>query len=324
MDTKRNFRPRHITPIDRERVVRQMSDLAILEVPHRLGPQTVTAIFQILHPLYKSYRAFQKRVELLRQLENTDYGGPLLFYPSQQVRGAITPERNHMVIDVTPRGDRLLKNAGLFRDHRPGTNGQEWKHDFFGGTITASIYLAIKANPECYRFGYEDEVVAKIGCRTFPVPPYRYRTQNGGEKWRQEAVIRPDGFFSIEYLPEKLTRIFLREENCGTEPYRSDNTARKSYKHSILAYHAFLSNADLRRKYFGNARIGVLNTFATQTAMRSAMEVHKGELGNKGTYMLYNVWEDFGDFFRPPPPRPDLFHEPWQRVGQPPFHISKA
>jgi hypothetical protein len=193
-----------------------------------------------------------------------------------------------------------------------------------GGTITASIYLAIKARPECYRFDYEDEVVEKIGCRTFPVPPYWYKTQNGGEKCHREAVIRPDGFFSIEYLPEKLTRIFLREENCGTEPYRSDDTARKSYKHSILAYHALLSNADLRRKYFGEARIGVLNTFARQTAMQSAMKVHKEELGNKGTYMLYNVWEDFGDFFRPPPPRPALFHESWQRVGQPPFHISKA
>ena len=44
----------------------------------------------------------------------------------------------------------------------------------------------------------------------------------------------------------------------------------------------------------------------------------------QGTYMLYNVWDAFGDFFRPPPPRPGLFYEPWQRVGQPPRHISQA
>jgi len=324
MDPKRTFRPRHVTPPGRHHVTRQTTDLSILEVPHRFGPQTVTAVFQILSPLYRSYRAFLRRVELLRQLENTDYGGPLLFYPSQQCRGALTPERNHMVIDVTPRGERLLQNNGLFREHRPTTNNREWRHDFMGGTITASIHLAIKVRPECYRFGYEDEVVERIGCRAFPVSRYRYKTQNGEEKWRAGAVIRPDGFFSIEYLPEKVTRIFLKEENCGTEPYRSDNTERKSYKHSILQYHAFLANHELRRKFFGEARVAVLNTFTTQTAMRSAMEVHEEELGSKGTYMLYNVWDAFGDFFRPPPPRPDLFHEPWQRVGQPPFSISQA
>jgi hypothetical protein len=144
MDTKRTLRPRHVTPPGREHVTRQVTDLSILEVPHRFGPQTVTAVFQILSPLYKSYRAFLKRVELLRQLENTDYGGPLLFYPTQQCRGAITPERNHMVIDVTPRGERFLQNNGLFREHRPTTNGREWRHDFMGGTITASIYLPSK------------------------------------------------------------------------------------------------------------------------------------------------------------------------------------
>jgi hypothetical protein len=324
METKRKFRPRHVTPPGAERVTRKPTDLSILEVPHRFGPQTAQAIYQILHPLYKSYRAFLKRIEQLRQVANTDYGGPLLFYPPQQCRGALTPERNHMVVDVTPRGERLLKNAGLFREHRPTTNGQEWKHDFMGGTITASIYLSIKEHPERYRFHSEDEVVEKLGCRMFPVPRYRYKTQSGEEKWREGAVIRPDGFFAIEYLPEKVTRVFLKEENCGTEPYRSDNPERKSYKHSILAYHAFLSNQELRRKYFGEAGLGVLNTFTTEIAMRSAMAVHQEELGSKGTYMLYNVWEAFGDFFRPPPPRPELFREPWQRVGQPPRFISRA
>jgi hypothetical protein len=59
--------------------------------------------------------------------------------------------------------------------------------------------------------------------------------------------------------------------------------------------------------------------------MHSAMEVHKELLESKGAYMLYNVWDAFGDFFRPPPPRPDLFHEPWERVGQQPrFYISQA
>ena len=62
----------------------------------------------------------------------------------------------------------------------------------------------------------------------------------------------------------------------------------------------------------------------TQTAMRSAMEVHQEKLGEQGHLHALNVGEAFGDFFRPPPPRPELFQEPRQRVGQPPAFISKA
>jgi hypothetical protein len=34
--------------------------------------------------------------------------------------------------------------------------------------------------------------------------------------------------------------------------------------------------------------------------MQSAMEVHEELLGNLGKFMLYGVWDAFGDFFRPP------------------------
>jgi len=119
-------------------------------------------------------------------------------------------------------------------------------------------------------------------------------------------------------------RIFLVEADCRTEPYRSDNIQRKSHKHNILSYHALLSKGESRRPYFGDARIGVLNVFSYQSAMESAMEVHEELLGDKGVYMLYGVWDAFGDFFRPPPPRPDLFLKSWQRVGQQPAFISKA
>jgi hypothetical protein len=54
------------------------------------------------------------------------------------------------------------------------------------------------------------------------------------------------------------------------------------------------------------------------------MQVHNEEIGEQGKYMLYQSWETFGDFFRPPPPRPDLFINSWKRVEQPPAFVSKA
>jgi hypothetical protein len=321
METTRNFRPRHVTPRGTERVTRQPSDLDILEVFHRLGPQTVTALFQLLHPLYKNYRALQHRVELLRQEENTNYGGPLLFYPSQQMR-ALRPDRNHMVLDVLRRGERLLQSAGRFREHHPTTSGQEWKHDFMRATIISSVLIAAKAN-KC-AFIYPDEVLADLdGITSFAVPEYHYTTDRNEVKIRREAKLRPDGFFALRY-EDGAKRIFLVETDCRTEPYRSDNLERKSHKHNILSYHALLSKSETRARYFGEERIGVLSVFSHPRAMQSAMEVHEELLGNMGKFMLYGAWEAFGDFFRPPPPRPDLFLKSWQRVGQPPAFISKA
>jgi hypothetical protein len=321
METTLNFRPRHVTPRGMNHVTRQPSDLDILEVFHRLGPQTVEALFQLLYPLYKNKRSLLHRVELLRQEEHTNYGGPLLFYPSQQMR-ALRPDRNHMVLDVTTRGERLLKSAGRFREHHPTTSGQEWKHDFMRSTIISSILIAAKAN-HC-EFIYPDEVVAELnGTTTFAVPDYPYTTEKNEVKIRREAKLRPDGFFALRY-EDGTKRIFLVEADCRSEPYRSDNIQRKSHKHTILSYHALLSKGESRRLYFGDARIGVLNVFSHPRAMQSAMEVHEELLGNLGKFMLYGGWDAFGDFFRPPPPRPDLFLKSWQTVGQPPFFISKA
>ena len=142
-------------------------------------------------------------------------------------------------------------------------------------------------------------------------------------KIRTGAKLRPDGFFALSY-PDGTKRTFLVEADCDTEPDRSDNLQRKSHKHNILSYNAFLSDGNLRREHFGDARVGVLNVFSVARAMNSAMDVHQEEIGGKGSYMLYKSWETFGDFFRPPPPRPDLFTDAWKRVGQPEAFISQA
>jgi hypothetical protein len=232
------------------------------------------------------------------------------------------PDNNHMVYDVLSRGEKLLKNALLYRVHHPTTSGHEWKHDFMAGTIIASIAIAAKAN-EC-GFVYPDEVLDDLdGRRSFPVPAYSYTTAAGNQGSRDDAVLRPDGFFALGY-ENGMKRIYLLEADCRTEPYRSDNLQRKSHKHTILSYHALLTNSDIRRTYFGDANVGVLNVFSHPRAMQSAMEVHKEFLGNRGSFMAYNFWQDFGDYFRPPAPRPDLFLRSWSRVGQPPVFISKA
>jgi hypothetical protein len=318
-----NRRLRYVTHSTGKHVTRRPTDLYILEVLHRLGPQTTDALYQLLYPLYRNKRSLLYRVADLRNQENSDYGGPLIFYPDQQRRGATMPDNNYMVYDVLPRGLKLLKNALLYREHHPSTNGQEWKHDFMVGTIIASIAIPIKADPVRYTFIYPDQVLEDLdGRRSFPVPEYAYVTQTGNQATRHDAVLRPDGLFAIKYA-DGTKRIFLLEADCRTEPYRSDNLGRKSHKHTILSYYALLTNRDIRRQHFGDARVGVLNVFTHPRAMQSAMELHEELVGHRGTFMLYKVWDAFGDYFRPPPPRPDLFTSPWERAGpHAPFYIN--
>ena len=321
----RDRRLRYVTLSTEKRVARKPSDLLILEYLHRLGPQTTEALYQLLHPIYKNKRSLLYRLAALRNQEDSDYGGPILSYPSQQRRGATLPDNNYMVYDLTDRGLWVLKKAGLDRLYHPVTNGAEWKHDFMGATLAASILIGAKALPDQHEYLYGDEIIERMdGLRSFPVPPYRYPSKGGEERTRDDASLRPDGFLGIRYFPSRVERIFLMENDCHTEPYRSDNLERKTHKHNILSYFALLSNAEIRRTYFGEARVGVLNLFSHPRAMQSAMELQRELLGDICQFMLYQTWEAFGDFFRPPPPRVDLFIDPWERVGHPEFYINQV
>ena len=184
-----------------------------------------------------------------------------------------------------------------------------------GACVATSLYLGAREHPERYQFLFEDEIVSRLGgVREFRVT-YSYTTRNGTTATR-EAVLRPDGFNGIRYLPTGEERIFIREEDCRTVRNESEDLDVKSHKHNILQYAAFLSSGDTRRRYFGDARVVVLNTFSNLMKMRNVMnlllELSEGRGSN---FMLYRCWPAFDDRFRPPPPCLELFTDPWERAG---------
>ena len=196
------------------------------------------------------------------------------------------PDNNPTVYDVLPRGEKLLKNAGLWRTHHPTTSGDQWRHDFMRNTIIATIYVAAKANG--VKFFYPDEILSTFQL-PFAVPNYTYlRESDGKPDTRSDAKLRPDGFFALQY-EDGIKRIFLVEADCHTEPLRTDER-RKNHKHNILQYHALLKDLETRKPYFGHARIGVLNVFTHPEFMQSVMALHGELLGNAGSYQLYQSW----------------------------------
>jgi hypothetical protein len=258
----------------------------------------------------------------LRHEEDSDYGGPTLLYPLQQER-ARRPDRNLNVYGVTKHAIEALKVSGRYREHAPTTNHNEWKHDFMGACVATSLYFGAREHPERYEFIFEDEIVSRLGgVREFGIT-YPF-TARAGTTATRHAVLRPDGFNGIRYLPTGEERIFIREEDCGTERNDSDDRSVKSHKHNLLQYAAFVGDGDNRRRLFGNARVAMLTTFSNPTKMRNVMKLLLELTEGRGSnFMLFQSWSTFGDRFRPPAPRLDLFTGPWERAGpHAPFYIN--
>jgi hypothetical protein len=297
------------------------TDLIWFEAMHRLGHQTSAALYELTKHLRDKQRALH-RMRDLRHETDSDYGGPTLFYPIQQDRTR-RPDRNLNVYGITKYAVEALRASGRHREHAPTTNHNEWKHDFMGACVASSLYFGARQHPERYEFIFEDEIIARLGgVREFHLT-YPYTARDGTTAVR-ETVLRPDGFNGIRYLPTGEERIFIREEDCRTIRNDSDNPDVKSHKHNILQYAALLGNRENRQKYFGNSRVAVLTTFSNPAKMRNVMNLLLELSGGRGSnFMLYRSWPEFGDRFRPPPPRLDLFTGPWERAGpHQPFHIN--
>jgi hypothetical protein len=258
----------------------------------------------------------------LRHEKDSDYGGPTLFYPLQQERTR-RPDRNLNVYGITKHAIEALKACGQYREHAPDTKHHEWKHDFMGACMATSLYLGAREHPERYEFIFEDEIILRLGgVREFPVS-YPYTARDGATA-RREAILRPDGFNGVRYLPTGEERIFIREEDCRTIRNESDDLDVKSHKHNILQYAAFVGGGDNRRRYFGEARVAVLNTFSNPTKLQNVIKLLLELSGGRGSnFMLYRSWPAFDDRFRPPAPRLELFTDPWERAGpHMPFYIN--
>jgi hypothetical protein len=235
-------------------ITREDADLVWFEAIHRLGHQTSAALYELTKHLRRDKQRALHRMRDLRHERDSDYGGPTLFYPLQQERTR-RPDRNLNVYGITKYAIDALKTSGRYRDHTPTTNHNEWKHDFIGACVATSLFFGAREHPERYEFIFEDEIVFRLGgIREFRVA-YPYTTKGGATATR-DALLRPDGFNGIRYLPRGEERIFVREEDCSTERNDSDDLSAKSHKHNILQYAAFLSDGDTRRRLFGSARVG--------------------------------------------------------------------
>jgi hypothetical protein len=309
---------RDVTQSTGKNIEREQTDLDWFEMIHRIGHQTSSALYERTKADRRNRTWALFRMRDLRHENKSEYGGPTFFFPPRQTY-AHRADRNLIVNDITERAERALEAADRFYRNTPTTNNQQWKHDFMGSTITASIYLAVLQSPS-YKFIFQDEIIARIKQRSFQFP-YLFKAKDGSSIPKQ-AKLKPDGFFGIRY-PNGEERIFIREEDCATEPNRSGKMDIKNHHDNIQQYTELLREGNRRSAIFGDARVVVLNTFSNPEKMRNVMNlVMELSQGRGSNYQCYHAWPAFGDFFRPPHPDLSLFGE-WGRAGNVPLDIRK-
>ena len=291
-------------------------DLLWLQKLHAHGPLSSSYLYQFAKPIWPNEQAN------IRRLGDLFHEGRYLDRPAPQFE-ILDPRHNPLVYDLTLVSDKILKDNHLYSEHSPtpAASFRHWKHRFMTSCITASIELATIANPKL-RYIPQSEILGKLNA------PLRIpiTIKNPLTRKKEKRDLIPDAIFAIEYkYPEgKKYLAFFLEADRNTEPNRSYNFERKSYRRTILQYRELISQKLYKSHYGLNAGALVLNVTTSHTHMENLIELTK-ELSfhNRNNFMLYQGLPDFGYPFKPPPPLLNLITDPWKRAGRDPFHINK-
>lgn len=297
-------------------------DLLWFRKLHAHGPLSSLYLYQFAKPAWANEQASIRRLGDLFHEDTTFHKGRYLDRPSPQFE-TLDPRQNALVYDLTLISDQVLKDNHLYSEHSPtpAASFRHWKHRFMTSCITASIELATIANPKL-RYIPQSEILGKLNA-TLRIP---IEIKNPVTKKKEKHDLIPDAVFAIEYKYSagKKYLVYFLETDRNTEPNRSYNFERKSYRRTILQYRELISQKIYRSHYGLNAGALVLNVTTSHTHMKNLIQLTKDlSLNNKNNFMLFQAAPSFGYPFKPPPPLLKLLTDPWKRAGSNPFYINK-
>ncbi len=297
----------------------QARDLLWFEKIHDHGPLSSTYLHAFSAELRRSGKRARDRLTDLFNEDRTPHGGSYLGRPWQQFQ-TFDARYQDLVYDLTPASETALKEAGRWSDHA-AANAGPWLHRYMVACITASIELATLNDPNL-TYIPQRAVLERTGATLrYPVP-----YQNPTTKKVETADLIPDAIFGLEYRrgSEASYRFFIVEADRATEPSRSTKFNRKSHFRTIMQYRAYVGEGLYKAHLNLTAGMMVLN-ITTGKATKDRMLALTDELSGKGnTYLLFRTCENFGRYFKPPKPLPELLTGEWTRAGYPPFRIDRS
>lgn len=240
---------------------------------------------------------------------NTPHKGPYLARPEQCLKFANFYYRP-ATYENGERAWRHLREIGRYdalahRLARGGRNSvhREFPHEAMACECLSSIELGAKA--------------AGVGFvpqhRVLDHAPESRRRSNWPLSFElQGARLTPDRMFGLRYGDCRY-RFFALEANRTMAPAR--------FKEKIEHYRAVVANR-LYRAQLGVPNLVVLTITTSEATTESLLALC--EAAGSPTYFAFATVPGYADYFRTPPPLPELFTEPWRRAGHPDFILGET
>ncbi len=302
-----------------KRVTPQPRDLLWFEKLHQHGPLSSRYLHAFSQHLAKNEKRSRDRLTDLFNESRTPHGGAYLIRPWQQFQ-TFDARYQDLVYDLGAPAQAALREHGLWNELGASAGGP-WRHRYMVAAITASIELASLADPNLAFIPQHLILGRAKATLRFPVP---IRNPATGKEVRSDLI--PDALFGLEYRhgDKSSFRFFIVEADRGTEPSRASKFNRKSHLRNFLQYRDYIGHG-LYREHLGlNASLLVLNVTSSEATMANMLKLAR-EVSPKGnTYQLFQCASQFGRYFKPGKPAPELLTEPWTRAGYPDFRLNQA
>ena len=300
-----------------KRVTPQERDLLWFQKIHQHGPLPSSYLHAFSAGLRRNEKRSRDRLTDLFNEDHTPDGGAYLNRPWQQFQ-TLDARYQDLVYDLSPAAEAALKDHGLWSEHA-GNHGGPWLHRHMVACITASIELATQGDPNL-SFIPQSAILRRAGTGLRAAVPFK----NPGTGKTETKDLIPDAIFGLEYraAAASVYRFFIVEADRATEPSRASAFNRKSHLRNFLQYREYIGRG-LYRKHLGlTASLLVLNVTTNARTMARMLELANGisEAGN--SYLLFRTAGQFGRYFKPPKPMPELLTGEWLRAGYPGFRID--
>jgi protein involved in plasmid replication-relaxation len=294
-----------------QRVTPQARDLLWFQKILEHGPLSTSFLHGFSKHIRRSEKRAKERLTDLFNEDNTPHGGPYLCRPHQQFR-TIDSRYNELIYDLTPASIAALKENGLWNEEKAKRSGP-WLHSYMVSCITASIELAtLDRNDLAYI--PQSRIIRRAG--TTLRFPTKIMDPETNQTFTKDLI--PDALFGLEYYHQgkKFYRFFLVEADRGTEPTTSKNFNRKSHLRNLAQYADYIGNGQYKQHLKLTSPLLVLNVCSDQTKRKKMIAVTRQALGGNGnSYMLFQLFEEFGQVFKPPKPHSEFMEKEWERAG---------
>ncbi|UCI07372.1 replication-relaxation family protein [Mesorhizobium sp. B1-1-8] len=255
---------------------------------------------------HKSIGRARDRLTDLGHEQNTAHGGRYLDKPAAQypqLPGGYVPRNHTNVYALTAASKKALAEAGRLVST---THAGWWDHQLMVSCVTASIELAILANPS---LGFIPRHQA-IGDRQLSaVAPFTH----GGRSHSLKLI--PDQLFGIRYGDKKL--YFLLEVDRSTELVSHGSFERKSFLRSFLQYRHFVGGQTYKQHYGIEEGMVVLFLTTTERQLQNMIDLVMRVTEGKGNnYVLFRCESRFATKGALPSPILDLVAGRWRRAGK--------